>query len=186
VHASEIKEYLDLLDLTVDIPIVDVRNYNLRSSRVAVSQPGLRYAQAKALVSALMGDDAFRAVPLAERRAVTERILSEIRGRMLEDIVLIETGAALPRAEVFKLQFAIGEFDMVVFWPERDCCSLYEIKHSTETHPAQRRHLLDNDKLVAVETRYGSIEHRCVLYRGTPQELDGISYENVEDYLRSL
>ena len=49
--------------------------------------------------------------------AVQERILNEIKGRMLEDIVLQETQMANPKKEVFVLQFAIGEFDMVVFDP---------------------------------------------------------------------
>ncbi|MDO4806033.1 MAG: AAA family ATPase [Coriobacteriales bacterium] len=185
-HAIEIKEYLDLLEVTVDIPIVDASNYNLMHSHVAVSQPGLRYAQAKALITALMDDDEFRSMKLEERQAVTRRILSEIRGRMLEDIVLLETGAALPEAKVFKLQFPIGEFDMVVFWPEWGCCSLYEVKHSAEEHPSQRRHLLDPEKLTEVERRYGTIKERCVLYRGEAGAIEGVTYKNVETYLRSL
>ena len=185
-HALEIKEYLDLLDLTVDVPIIDASNYNARRFRVALTQPGLRYAQAKALITSLIGDDAFRSVPLAERKAVAQRILDGVRGRMLEDLVLLETGFAQPQAEVFKLQFAIGEFDMVVFRPDKGTCSLYEIKHSAEEHPSQRRHLLDADKLAATEIRFGTIQARHVLYRGNPKTVDGISYVNVEEYLRSL
>ncbi len=185
-HAVEIKEYLDLLDLTVEIPVVDASDYNARHTRTAISQPGLRYAQAKALVMALLDDDEFRSVPLWERRAVAQRILSEVRGRMLEDVVLLETGAANPRLEVFKLQFPVGEFDMVVFDPERGCCSLYEIMHSAEEHPSQQRHLLDEEKLQAAELRFGSIVGRTVLYRGVGELVDGIRYENVEEYLRAL
>ena len=33
----------------------------------------------------------------------------------MEDIVLLETKIAHPEKKVFKLQFAVGEFDMVVF-----------------------------------------------------------------------
>ena len=186
MHAAEIKEYLDLLDLTVEIPLVDAANYNARRSRTAMTQPGLRYAQAKELVSALVADDEFRSVALAERKAVAQRILDEVRGRMLEDIVVLETRFARPEAEVLKLQFAVGEFDMVVFWPELGACELYEVKHSAEEHPAQRRHLLDAEKLAAVELRYGTIEGRSVLYRGEDRAVDGVRYLNVEGYLRSL
>ena len=45
-------------------------------------------------------------------------LVSEIRGRMMEDIILLETQLAQPSKEVFKLQFTVGEFDMVVFDPE--------------------------------------------------------------------
>lgn len=181
--AAEIKEYLDLLDLTVEIPLVDASNYNIKRSRTAVSQPGLRYAQAKELVTSLLADDEFRAISLAERNAVTERILSEVRGRMLEDVVLLETAIANPGAEVFKLQFPVGEYDMVVFWPERGSCEIYEVKHSAEEHAAQRRHLLNEEMLRAVELRFGAIERRVVLYRGEGRMVEGVSYVNVEEYL---
>jgi len=51
---------------------------------------------------------------------------------MMEDIVLLETKLSRKNCEVFKLQFAVGEFDMVVFNPDEGNCELYEIKHSTE------------------------------------------------------
>ena len=71
--------------------------------------------------------------------AVQERILNEIKGRMLEDIVLQETQMANPKKEVFVLQFAIGEFDMVVFDPLEGNCQIFEIKHSTEAVKSQYR-----------------------------------------------
>ena len=78
--------------------------------------------------------------------AVQERILNEIKGRMLEDIVLQETQMANPKKEVFVLQFAIGEFDMVVFDPLEGNCQIFEIKHSTEAVKSQYRHLIDSDR----------------------------------------
>ncbi|MGN9056109.1 hypothetical protein ACTNA4_06515 [Bariatricus sp. HCP28S3_A7] len=53
-----------------------------------------------------------------EGKRVTERILDEIKGRMMEDIVLLETKLSRTNCEVFRLQFAVGEFDMIVFDPE--------------------------------------------------------------------
>lgn len=51
-----------------------------------------------------------------EKKMVIERILEEVRGRMMEDIVLLETMKAAGRdCRVFRLQFAVGEFDMVVY-----------------------------------------------------------------------
>ena len=54
---------------------------------------------------------------------------SEIKGRMLEDIVLLETKLANPKKQVFVLQFPVGEFDMVVFDPEAGSLSLIHIWH---------------------------------------------------------
>ena len=53
--------------------------------------------------------------------AIEKRILDEIRGRMMEEIVLLETKIAKPTKQVFQLQFAVGEFDMVVFDPQNAC-----------------------------------------------------------------
>lgn len=132
IHAKEIKEYLKLLDLIKEIDVRHLPSIGEKSSRTVIAQPGLRYAQADALIRSLLLYDTFEALSLAERMAVQERILNEIKGRMLEDIVLQETQMANPKKEVFVLQFAIGEFDMVVFDPLEGNCQIFEIKHSTE------------------------------------------------------
>ena len=107
---------------------------------------------------------------------------------MLEDIVLLETmKAAGTHQQVFKLQFAGGEFDMVVYDGERDCCKIYEVKHSGQQVPAQYRHLLDREKSRLTERRFGQIAERTVLYRGEDMQLEnGVRYRNVEGYLRAL
>lgn len=185
-HAAEIKEYLDLLDLTRDIDIRHLPKVNTKSTRTVIAQPGLRYAQASALIHSLLLDETFSALSLPERTAVQERILTEIKGRMLEDIVLLETKTANPGKEVFVLQFPIGEFDMVVFDPAAGSCQIFEIKHSREITPFQHRHLIDSEKCAQTEHRYGPITGKFVLYRGEDQILNGIQYQNVEEYLRNL
>lgn len=185
-HKAEIKQYLDMLDLTVELETVSMTNLNKKEKRTAISQPGMRYAQAEALIKTLMRDDVFRMLSLTERNYVTERILSDVRGRMMEDIVLLETKMAKPNCEVFKVVFAKGEFDMVVFDPEKANCSIYEIKHSTKAVPEQYKHLVDEIKCGETEFRFGNITGKYVIYRGESHETNGIRYVNVEEYLRNL
>ena len=185
-HRKEIKEYLDLLDLTYDIPIVHMTDFNTRDSRTVITQPGMRYAQAEALISRLILDDTFRSYDLQERNRATERILTEVKGRMMEDIVLLETQMARKDAQVFHLQFAVGEFDMVVFHPQTASCEIYEIKHSAEIVPEQTRHLRDEKKCADTASRFGTITGKYVIYRGKTQDVDGIRYMNVEEYLNTL
>lgn len=185
-HVREIREYLDLLDLTVDIDVENFGNFNQRERLTTISQPGLRYAQAKALIDSLLLDDAFRSCSLVERKSIAERILNEIKGRMMEEIVLLETKMARPDCHVFKLQFAVGEFDMVVANSENATCEIYEIKHSEIVAKEQYRHLKDAKKCRDTEFRYGTIVSRNVIYRGASQVIDGINYLNVEEYLREL
>ena len=185
-HRREIKEYLDLLDLTFDIPVVHMTDFNQTDSRTVITQPGMRYAQAEALISQLIQDDAFRAYDLSERSRAVDRILTEVKGRMMEDIVLLETQTARRDAKVFHLQFAVGEFDMVVFYPGTASCEIYEIKHSTEAVPEQARHLTDEKKCAETTARFGTIVGRSVIYRGKTQDIGGIRYLNVEEYLIAL
>lgn len=186
VHRIEIKEYLDLLDITVDIDTVYLSDLNKKESRTVITQPGMRYAQAEALIKTLMQDDVFRMLSLTERNAVISRILSDIQGRMMEDIILLETRMAFPKCEVFKLVFARGEFDMVVFDPHAASCSIYEVKHSAESVDEQYKHLVDEEKCKATEFRFGPITGKYVIYRGESCEVNGIHYLNVEEYLKGL
>ncbi len=186
-HKQEIKECLDLLDLTTDIPTEFIPVKNEKLFRTAVSQPGLRYAQAEAFIRQLLLDEQFQSISVADRGWVAERILDEIRGCMMEDIVLLETKMSKPGKQVFRIQFPVGEYDMVVVDPETIECEIFEIKHSAEKVPAQHRFLEDAEKIESVEFRYGRIKKKAVIYRGQNSILDnGIEYLNVEDYLKSL
>ena len=184
-HRIEIKEYLDLLDLTVDIPTEFIPVKNEKSYRTVVSQPGLRYSQAEALVQQLLLDKEFQTISAVDRAAILERILKEIRGRMMEEIILLETKMAYPDKQVFRLQFAIGEFDMVVVDPVSITTAIYEIKHSTEMVPEQYKNLTDEEKCRATEFRFGTITKKAVIYRGEDAVDGDIQYLNVENYLRS-
>jgi len=194
-HAAAIKAYLGKLDLIRDCPVKMLRGKSIEDGvRVLFSQPGMRYCQAEALVRAMMKDSSFAAESPAEQEYVTGRILDDVRGRMLEDIVLLETLEAAPRPrgifagmEVFKLQFESGEFDMVIQDLSAGTCSLYEVKHSSERADEQFRHLVDSKLLSRTERAFGKITARTVLYRGPDFDHDsGISYRNVEGYLKGL
>ena len=186
-HRREIKEYLDALDLTVDIDIQTLPVGRGKNFKTVFTQPGIRYSQAKELVQSLFEDGEFQALSIDERNAVIERILSDIKGRMMEDIVLLETKIANPKKQVFQLQFAVGEFDMVVADNTNATCEIYEVKHSKEQAKEQYRHLMDEEKLKSTAFRYGKIIKKVVIYRGENTTLDnGIEYRNVEEYLKSL
>ena len=185
-HVRDIQNYLEILDLVHYVDVININNPKLNRRRVVFSQPGLRYSQVEALVASLIQDESFRSIGIRERMRITARVLSEVRGRMMEDIVILETQMVSDSEKVFALQFAIGEIDMVVFNPETIECDLYEIKHSAEIDERQTVHLSDKGKLAEIEKQYGSIRSRAVIYRGETREINGIRYINVEDYLNEL
>ena len=134
------------------------------------------------MIECLLLDPVFSVFDFSMQQRFEKRILNEIRGRMMEEIVLLETTKALKHKQVFTLQFDIGEYDMVVVDKDREYCDLYEIKHSVKIEPKKYRYLNDRFKLDMTEHRYGSIHGKHVIYRGKSHEVDGIHYINVEEY----
>ena len=185
-HMIQIKEYLTLLDLIMEIDLESLPEVGQKSKVTVITQPGMRYAQANAIVENMLLDAKFQELSVVERQRILERLLNEIRGRMMEDIILLETKMAKPDKKVFKLQFAVGEFDMVVFDQKTLTCQIYEVKYSREQIPEQYRHITNEEKCAMASHRYGNITGRYVIYRGDSAERDGVRYWNVEEYLKTL
>jgi len=185
-HMMQIKEYLMLLDLIMEIELESLPEVNQKSKMTVITQPGMRYAQANAIVENILLDGKFQELSIQERQRILERLLNEIRGRMMEEIILLETKMAKPDKKVFKLQFTVGEFDMVIFDQETLTCQIYEVKYSKEQVSEQSRHITNEEKCAMTSHRYGDITGRYVIYRGDSAEVKGIQYLNVEEYLKSL
>ena len=187
--ATEIREYLKALDLIdyIDIETASV-DAGMDEKKVIFTQPGMRYCQAEALVYSLLRDNKFKALSEREKLLITHKILEDVRGIMLEDIVLTETRKALPRSKmVFKLQFDVGEFDMVIYDSKTDSCEIYEVKHSDKSDKNQLKHLLNKEHLELTEKKYGKITGKFVLYNGASGiVLKDCEYKNVSEYLKSL
>ena len=187
-HVAEIKEYLKALDLIIDCPIETATADTEPVEHIIFTQPGMRYSQAQALVYSLMKDAVFAAMPEFEKKHISERVLEEVRGRLMEEIVLLETVKAADKQQrVFKLQFGRGEFDMVIYNTEANTFEAFEIKHSKEAVPEQCRVLMDAERCGAAENRFGRLSKKIVLYRGPAfTESNGVEYRNVEEYLSDI
>lgn len=172
-HIDKVKKYLLMLDLIVNCP--ERYESGKQTEHIVFSQPGMRYAIAKALVYSLMQDAYFASISEADKAYITGKILDDVKGRMLEDIVLLEVCKTAPSTmEAFKFKFdAGGEFDMVIYDKAGQNCRIYEIKHSTEVNEKQTLHLRDAEKCQIVENRFGPISGKFVLYRGKDKFAEG-------------
>jgi hypothetical protein len=185
-HIDKVKKYLLMLDLIVEC---SEKYESGRCSEYTVfTQPGMRYAIAKALVYSLLQDNYFCSVSERNKDYIISKILEDVKGRMLEDIVMLETHKSVSRCQdVFKYKFDNGgEYDMVIYDRSRHICRIYEIKHSTEVAERQLRYLKDDGMCSLIESRYGTIEGRYVLYRGEDRTIGDIQYLNVEKYLCNM
>lgn len=186
--AAEIREYLEDLDLIEYVDVESASQAGEPLRRTIFVQPGMRYCQAQALVYYLMRDPEFKSLSEREKTLIAGKILEDVRGIMLEDIVLLETRKAVSGSRrVFKLQFDVGEIDMVIYDPGTDSCQLYEIKHSDVRTPDQWKNIDNADHRAQISRRFGNIAGEYVLYRGeTCITDDGREYRNVEEYLKSI
>ncbi len=187
-HLAQIKEALVALDLVVECPAETTRPGTEPIEKVIFTQPGMRYCQVQTLVQELVNGDRFAPLSQVEKRELAERILMEVRGRMLEEMVLMETEKALSgRYQVFKMQLATGEFDMVVYDTEENNCTLCEVRGTNGAARNRFRRVPDAEKYRQIERRFGSIRERIMLCRD-PQLMGNErgKYCRIEDYLRGL
>ena len=135
--------------------ILDFKIGNVRQC-FKLSMSGMRFCQAQVLVYSLLQDEVFGSLTGELRDIITEKILEDVRGRMLEDIGLLETKRNYgSKRNVFKLRFASGEFDMVIQDKTKKQCEIFEIKHSKELFPAQYGHINDEEKISLTEAQFG-------------------------------
>lgn len=177
---QELEQYLRDLDIIATIDEVIYPSFATKK-HVVFTQPGLRYAQAKTLVEILLNDEKLRQHDAVILTMLKEKLLSDVKGRMIEDLIIYET--SLQQRDTFKLYFGVkGEFDMVVLHDDITS-SIYEIKHSSARNATQYKNLMDVELNGIFERKYYPIKERVVLYRGESMEENGITFENIEQFL---
>lgn len=185
-HINQVKDYLLKLDLIMYSPI---KYENGKTEDYYIfTQPGMRYSITKALTYSIMQDEYFCTITEYDKSYIISKIHDDIKGRMLEDIVILELKKQNRKnKEIFKFKFnSGGEFDIVIYDKLYNNCTIYEVKHSDKIAPNQIKNLIDKEKCDIIEKKYGLITKKYVLYRGTQTTIDGIEYINVEDFLINL
>ncbi len=188
VHVAEVKEALVDMDIVVECPAETPQAGSEPIERVIFTQPGIRYSQIQTLLQSLVSSERFLGMSELDKMTLTERVLQDVRDRMLEDIILLETEKAMEgRCQVYKLQINSGIFGMVVYDTKENSCMVCELRNGPRMAPEQYRRLADADKFVQIEKRFGPISRRYILCdEPDRQEADGIDFCRPEEYLRQL
>ena len=240
---QEIEDYLESIGLLrkVRTEILSIKSDQMGERKLGdvidvkdnfvIVQPGMQYCIAQALVEAVKKEKKeFITAVNSYRRAnynnpksftkegfnnIMDNILDDIRGKILENLVLVEVTAAaekiagsdisVNKTVIKLLDYVIGdkgstdieactnkEVDFAVL-DDRDKLSigtyrLFEIKHSDSIKEKQSDNLRDPDVKWALESCCNDlIVQRTVLYRGPSKVLyNGVIYYNVEDFLCKL
>lgn len=188
-QVREIREVLILLGLIAERPVEATDPKAEPSDEILYTQPWLRYGQVRVLLRSLLSAKPFDDMSDEEKSCAFETILDAVRGRLLKDVVLLESlKAADSNHSVFRLEFEAGAFDMVLYDRKENACEVFEIANTRERTAEVYRALFDPEKCRRTEARFGPIRGRYVLYRGDDFDLPEVSvrYRNVENFLKTL
>ena len=105
---AQIENYLYELDFFDDIKYCTVSKEFSISDNPVVVQPCIRYNQAKSALKALYNDPKFIKLSGDKQEFIYNKLLSDIKGRMLEEIVLLNVTRSL--SDCFVSQFRFYEY----------------------------------------------------------------------------
>ena len=193
---AQIENYLYELDFFDDVKYCTVSKEFSISDNPVVVQPCIRYNQAKSALKALYNDPKFVKLSGDKQEFIYNKLLSDIKGRMLEEIVLLNVTRSLSDCfvsqfrfyEYRKSPFKNGEYDMVIRNKKNETF-IFEIKLSSEVeYNKQTKHLLDTEKLDWLKENGFKVKEKVVLYNGKTLDKDdnGVIYLNVSEFLEEL
>ena len=193
---AQIEKYLYDLDFFDDVKYYTVSKETDISENPVIVQPCIRYNQVKSAMNAMYRDPKFIQLSESNQEFIINKLLSDIKGRLLEEIVLLNATRSLSDCFVAQCRFyeyrnspfTNGEYDMLIR-NKKDETFLFEIKHSSEIqYDQQTKHLLDTNKLNWLEKNGFRIKEKFVLYNGETLDKDsnGITYLNVSEFLEKL
>lgn len=181
---SMIERYLEELDLVY---------YDRSADRYIFTQPGMRYAQAQELVTALKENDVFSSYKSFEQGIIIETLLSDVQGQIFEDEIflhLVDAFRDIESVDVRKIRLDDKhEADMVIVDKKAGASLPCEIKHSDQTSEYQWSHLNDESFISYIEDDTNTkVLNRAVIYRGDSIDSpynSGI-YINAGDFLCNI
>ena len=152
--------------------------------------PYRRYAQARMRLALLLEDPIIDRLGAAERKLIRDILRTELRFRLLEDIVwdeLRHAHAERSAMRVHRVPFAPGRYGFVIADDEELSCEIVVVTTDSERDPSHQRYIDDPSRLDVLEHRYGTITSREILYNGRDARLtSGVVYRNLAKYLTRL
>lgn len=186
---EEAKDWLERLDVIYRIPSTIDREHPEREE-VIFTQPGLRYSQLEGLLDSVKAARAFDALAPAMREKICDILSSDIKGRMLEDIIYyhLAKDKNIPgQYEIGKFKNPSGEFDITLIDKQQNEAVIMEVKHSAQIAANQARFLRSREVCRAFEeNKHVRIVAKAVIYMGasSKEQIEAVNYLNAEDFLK--
>lgn len=190
---DELKEFLEELGVLKTYNRYTYGRKKAKSPMDEISlfvQPGLRYRQTLILIESLMKTPSFYSLSAQAREMMHNKIIDDIEGQILEQVVIMDSLMRYEKAgvEVWQFRYNDGsrEIDMVL--KTGDGLVLYEIKRSDKQVDKQYKHLVSKEVADVLNyTLGGDVKERIVLYNGKSSDIavndTCIHYRNISAYL---
>ncbi|MCD8200993.1 MAG: hypothetical protein LUD47_02885 [Clostridia bacterium] len=178
---ADIEDWLFYMGFVEEIKVVNLSDLNVKDSRIVFTQPWVAYSYAIDLTERLISDSILFC---GGERALADQTVEWIREAMMKDIVLLETARARSDISVSVLQSDDIGVDMVVRYDDVGSCGIYRIIYGDEICPDGFG--LSDDARQKIESVFGNVSERYIVYRGETADKNGVHCVNVEEYLESL
>lgn len=203
-HKRAIYDFLMDMDVFVSIPVLDIYDGKVEENRrlEMVSHPGLFHANVEHTMRELNNDSNWLLNATREQRArLVSSAYNVAFGNIMENFIISDMYRMLCQGRktsidnlfetdetkwyVSKLNYKNHEADMIIIDKSAKEVYLFEIKHSKENVPEQSRHLEDQEFLDYIESNYGTIVTKAVLYNGETDLSNSIPRISAQDFLIS-
>lgn len=203
-HLDDIKYFLEEMDVILTIPVVtSYKNNKTDVDMELITHPGMYHANLLYTINELKKDDNWLPkATKAQKESLLKSVYECSAGKILENFVITDIFKMLNRDNLNDLyenesrwyvskfshnvQGVFEEADLIIFDKLEKGVYLFEIKHSSEIHENQTRHLKSNSFIEYIENNFGTVKERIVLYTGKNNINSSIKRFNVSDFLKHI
>lgn len=202
-HLDDIKDFLKEMDVILTIPVfTSYKNGNKDVDMEIITHPGMYHANLMYTIDELRKDDNW--LPNAtkgQKEGLLKAVYECSAGKILENFVIADIFKMLgctksssyedtTRWYVSKfshtVQGVFEEADLIIHDRQQKDVFLFEIKHSSEIHESQTKHLESKSFIEYIENNFDTVKEKVVLYTGKNNSQSNIKRLNVSDFLKHM
>ena len=204
---EKIKNFLKEMDVITCIPVMTSLNGKSEAPDMElITHPGMYHANLGYTIEQLKKDDNWLSGATFEQKdTLLKSVYETTAGKIQENFIIADVYKMLAarnegisdfdyvqqsRWYVSKLSTEVEgkmeEVDLIVADRKKKETFLFEIKHSTKVVKEQSAHLESNSFLEYIESKFGKVKERIVLYNGKSDVSLKVPRINISDFLRDM
>lgn len=183
-HLEDIKSFLKEMDVILTIPVItSYKDHTTNVNMEIISHPGMYHANLLYTINELQNNNNWiKSVTEKQKEALIKAVYECSAGKILENFVIADIYKMLcdnkdtslfdktSRWYVSKFSHTVKgvfeEADLIIMDKQKKEVFLFEIKHSSELHENQSKHLESDSFIEYIKNNFGTVKDKAVLYTG--------------------